>query len=60
MADHLIESKFPQEFLDRSNRRTRRMATRFSLKSRDADAKEGYFRGLDYSLIKSYVPRGNN
>jgi len=40
MANHLIESKFLQEFLDRSNRRIRRMVTRFSLKSQDADAKE--------------------
>ena len=40
MADHLIESKFLQEFLERANRRIRRMVTRFSLKSRDADAKE--------------------
>ena len=40
MAEHLIESKFLQEFLERANRRIRRMVTRFSLKSQDADVKE--------------------
>jgi len=40
MDDHIIESKFLQEFLERANRRIRRMVTRFSLKSQDADVKE--------------------
>ena len=40
MDDHLIESEFLQEVLDRANRRIWRMVTRFSLKSQDADVKE--------------------
>ncbi|MQY58470.1 MAG: hypothetical protein GH144_02505 [Clostridia bacterium] len=35
MDDHIIETKFFQGILDRANRRIRRMATRFSLKSED-------------------------
>ncbi|MBA7691153.1 hypothetical protein ES703_99693 [subsurface metagenome] len=38
--DHIIETKFFQGILDRANRRIRRMATRFSLKSQDADVKK--------------------
>ncbi len=40
MADHIIQSNFFQGILDRANRRIRRMVTRFSLKSQDADVKE--------------------
>jgi len=40
MADDLIESKFFQEILERSNRRIKRIVTRFSLESQDADVKE--------------------
>ena len=40
MNDHIIESNFVQEVLDRANRRIWRMVTRFSLKSQDADVKE--------------------
>jgi len=40
MANSLIENKFFQEILDRSKRRIKRMVTRFSLKSQDADVKE--------------------
>lgn len=40
MADHLIETKFFQGIMDRANRKIRRMATRFNLKSQDRDAKE--------------------
>lgn len=35
MADHLIESEFLQEVLDRANRRIWRMVTRFGLKGND-------------------------
>ncbi|MBA7708788.1 hypothetical protein ES703_117692 [subsurface metagenome] len=38
--DHIIESNFVKEVLDRANRRIRRMVTRFSLKSQDADVKK--------------------
>lgn len=40
MADNLIETKFFQEVLERSNRRIKKMLIRFSLKSQDADVKE--------------------
>lgn len=40
MANNLIETKFFQGILDRANRRIKRMVTRFSLKSQDADVKE--------------------
>jgi len=40
MADHLIESEFLQEVLDRANRRIWRMVTRFSLKSDDQFVKK--------------------
>ena len=36
----MAEINFFQEILERSNRRIRRLTTRFSLKSQDADAKE--------------------
>ena len=40
MGDDLIESNFCKEVLDRANRRIRRMVTRFSLKSQDADVEK--------------------
>jgi len=35
MADHIIETNFFLEVLDRANRRIKRMVTRFGLKSED-------------------------
>ncbi|MBA7602343.1 hypothetical protein ES703_09432 [subsurface metagenome] len=40
MADHIIESNFCKEVVDRAKRRIWGMVTRFSLKSQDADIKE--------------------
>lgn len=35
MADHIIETNFAKEVVDRANRRIWRMVTRFGLKSDD-------------------------
>ena len=40
MSDHIIESNFCKEVLDRTNRRIWRMVTRFALKSDDQVVEE--------------------
>lgn len=40
MSDHIIETNFVKEVMDRSKRRVWSMVTRFGLKSQDSDVEK--------------------